>query len=440
MNVVVIVLDTLRRDHLGCYGYGKRTSPSIDRLAEQGVRFERCYATDVPTIPSFTALLSGQLGTRTGRVSFNATELVPLSVKWMPTLIGESDRVTCAVTTLYHMGDYFSRGFQHYLNPMACARHRTQTVDADEINAFALPWLERHRKEDFFMFVHYWDPHVESVWKPGPAPVPRYKAPEDYRGMFYDGEPEDPAGRDYVISQYDANIAFADKHIGDLLDKLEQLGIADETMVVFITDHGENLGEDHPEGTDLWDHLDVYEPVIRIPLIIRHPELKGGRAVDAMVQNVDVAPTILNALGVDVPDEFDGRDLMPLMSGETDRSYAEAFCDTGFFTVKRAIVTDDGLKFIRTFDNGPYKDAPVRELFDLNDDPGEVENLAEAQADRADELETRMMKWVDAKLGKRPDPLRLRAHMGSSGPLSPYYGYAFVPFVRKETITAKHDE
>ncbi len=446
MNVVVIVLDTGRRDHLGCYGYHRNTSPNIDKLAEQGTLFTRCYATDVPTLPSYTALLSGRKGIVTGRVSFNPTEAPPFQGSFMPTdapwlteILGRNGYTTAAVSTLFHMGTYFPRGFQYYLNPMAGVRERTQTVNADEINAFALPWLAQHHKEKFFLFVHYWDPHVESVWGK-PSPPERYVLPEGFKNPFYKGKPKDPTEREYIVSQYDANIAFADKHIGDLLKAIDDYGIADDTLVILTADHGENLGEDHPLGKAIWDHLDIHEPVVRIPLIIRHPGKAGVRRVEAMVQNVDIPATLLHFLGIPVPESYSGINLLPLVRGETKEGYPEVFTETGFLTCKRALITDDGWKLIKSIDNGPYKGAPTTELYNLNADPDEVNNLADVETERLNRLELRMLRWLEKNLGNRPDPLALRAHMGMVGPLVPFYGYIHVSRERGRIYTATPEE
>ena len=439
MNVILIVLDTLRRDHLGCYGYSRNTSANIDALAQQGTLFTRCYATDVPTIPSFTALLSGQAGIKTGRVSFNPTEIPPDQATFLAVTLARAGFTTAAVSTLFHMGSYFPRGFQHYLNPMSGERARTQTVDAEEINAYAIPWLVQHRAEDFFLFVHYWDPHVESVWGT-PEPPERYVAPQGYKDLYYPGEPEDPSDPEYIISQYDANIAYADRQIGDLLRNVDELDIADRTLVVFTTDHGENLGEDHPLGKELWDHLDIHEPVIRIPLLIRHPQRRGRDTVDAMVQNVDIPATILHFLGVPVPHQYDGQNLLPLALGETEEGYTEVYSETGFLTCKRALVTGEGWKLIKSVDNGDYGDAPTTELFDLRSDPDEANNLATVEEEMLARLELRMARWLEEKLENRPDPLRLRAHMGLVGARVPSYGYVHAARPRAGIVTATPDK
>lgn len=421
----MIVLDTLRWNHLGCYGYGLPTSPNIDALASSGMRFDRCYATDVPTIPSFSAVLSGQRGIKTGRVSFSPTENISWNVGWLPYLLSGTGKTTCMVSTLNHMGGYFNRGFQYYLNPMAGLRPRTQTVEAEEINAYAIPWLEQHRDDDFFLFVHYWDPHVESVWGGG-RQSPRYKAHEPYKSDFWKKPITDTDEREYVISQYDANIAYADAEIGELIETIDRLGLSDDTAVLLTTDHGENLGETHPEGKDLWDHLDIYEPCIHIPLILRHPSLGSGTACEELVENIDYAPTICSMLDVEPHEQFDGVNLLDTATGKTE-SRSFVISETGFQTCKRAIITDNNRKLIKTVDNGNYEDAPFTELFDLTDDPEESKNLAETRTDETKDLEHTLDRWVEGQLGNRPDPLRLRAGMGVVGREVPYYSTIFVP-------------
>ena len=435
MKIILISLDTLRADHLGCYGYSRGTSPNIDALASQGTRFDRCYAADVPTIPSYTAVFSGQIGTKTGMVSFNPTEKPPDQATWFPVLLARQGYTTAAVSTLLHMGGHFPRGFQYYLNPMAGYRERTQTVEADEINRFVLPWLKAHYQEDFFLFVHYWDPHVDSVWGQE-EPRQRYLPPEEYAGLYYEGMPQKLDSREYVVSQYDAEIAYADKCIGNVLNLVDELGIADETLIVFQSDHGENLGEDHPLGRAIWDHLDVHEPTIRIPLIVRYPGLGYGRAIGGLVQNVDISATILSYAQVPVPDVYDGQDLAPLIQGASSTRYAEVYSNQGFMTCKRALITGDGWKLIKSVDNSPYEDAPTTELYDLNRDPGEVNNLAGVETGRLAELELRMARWLEQVLGNRPDPLRLRAHMGMLGPDAPYYGTTYQLRTDKRIYTA----
>ena len=438
MKVILIVLDTTCKNHLSCYGYSRKTSPNIDRLARDGFLFNNAYASDVPIIPSYTAMLSGQSGINTGVVSFSPLELVPDSVPWLPVILAEANYTTAAVSTLFHMRERFARGFHEYFNPVAGEYQRTQVVEAEEINQRVIPWLGANYNKDFFLFVHYWDPHVESHWGK-PEPTPRYKAPREYQELYHQGLPADLGNREYVVSQYDANITYADKHIGDILKTLDDLDISDETIVVFTSDHGENLGEDHPEGKDLWDHFDVYQPIINVPLIWRIPGIKGGnKRIDALVQNVDIVPTILDLLGMDISVKLDGRSLLPLLKDEVSKSYDEVYSSTSFVTSKRTIITGDQMKLIRTIEPGRWPQTPPIELYDLKQDPDEVNNLVSEDRKTAQELEFRMIKWTEKKLGKRPDPLRLRANITMLGKqLHPYYTYVHASRQPKKEYTAK---
>ncbi|OYT43871.1 hypothetical protein B6U84_05330 [Candidatus Bathyarchaeota archaeon ex4484_40] len=257
MKVILFVIDTLRADHLGCYGYGKETSPNIDRLADEGVLFENAYPSDVPTQPSFTSMFTGQRGIMTGVVSHSRTESLSESIPYLTEILAQNGVTTAAVSTLYMMRRWFARGFKYYMNPVAGIRRKLQQVDAEEINEMALPWIREHKDEDFFLFVHYWDPH--SIYRP----------PEPYRRLFYQGDETDPENRsldvlrtqpvwpfikrhldamkenitdiEYVIAQYDGEIRYADDNFGELLNLLEDLGIYDETAIIFTSDHGESL-------------------------------------------------------------------------------------------------------------------------------------------------------------------------------------------------------
>jgi len=428
VKTILIVLDTLRRNHLSCCGYERKTSPNIDKLAKDGVLFNNEYTCDVPTIPSFTAMLNGQIGLKTGIVSFNPTERLFDSDQSLPYILAKNGIVTAAVSTLFYMRSWFARGFQNYLNPLAGARERTQTVDAEEINSAAIPWLKQNCDKSFFLFVHYWDPHCESTWN-APMPECRYKAPERFKELYYKGQPKD-LDREYVISQYDANVTYADEEIGKFLYTIDDLGITDETLVIFTTDHGENLGDDHPTGKNLWDHYDIYEDIVHTPLMMRYPEVfPKKKQIDTFVQNIDLSPTILDMYGIPAPNDFDGKSLLPIIRGETLEGYQEVYVSTGFATCKRAIITCDKMKLIRTYKARP--DSPSRELFDLEKDEREQHNLVDERKDIADQLETRMLRWAESMLGDKPDPLKIRATMGMIGSINKpavyYYSIIYPP-------------
>jgi arylsulfatase len=424
MKVLLVVIDTLRADHLGCHGYGRKTSPRIDALAEEGVLCERAYATDVPTQPSFTAMFTGQRGIRSGVVSHSPTEDIPDTTPYLSHILAMAGHETAAVDTLFFMKKYFARGFHTYMNPVAHQRRRIQQITAEEINSYALPWLKANYQKDFFLFLHYWDPHA------------LYKAPEEeYRTMFYEGEKSDPNNHsldalehmvsgpftrglvdaigenitdaEYVIAQYDGEIRYVDTKLGEVLDLLEELGIAEETLLIVTSDHGESMTE---HGL-YFDHAGVYEPTIRAPLIVRWPEkLPAGRRIGGLVQGIDIAPTILDAVGAEAPATFQGGSLLPLIRGRIESIRDHVFTNQGLWQAKRTI-SDGKWKLIKAIDNGFWPAPPV-ELYDLEDDPGELTNLAEQRPRIAGELELRLRRWEDSQLKGSIDPLRKIASLG----------------------------
>ena len=423
MKVILLVIDTLRADHLGCYGYRRNTSPCIDEIASEGVLFEHAYPTDVPTQPSFTSMFTGMRGIETGIVSHSSTESLPEEIPYFPEILSQKGIVTAAVSTLYMMRRWFARGFRYYMNPVAGVRRRLQQVDAEEINSFAFQWLRENYKKDFFMFIHYWDPH--SIYRP----------PEKYRRLFYKGDECDPENHsldalreqpvwpftkrhldaikegimdiEYVIAQYDGEIRYADDNVRNLVNMLEDLGIYDETALIITSDHGESLGEHE----FYFDHCEVYETTIHVPLIIRYPPMiPSGKRFKGLVQStISIMPTVLSLFGIKYQRRMEGKNLIDLANGE-EEPFEEIYVNQGLWTAKRAVRTEKG-KLIRTYDQG-FWETPEIELYDMENDPSETRNLASEMREKADNLELRMERWRRMKLGKRIDPLDLIVSVG----------------------------
>jgi arylsulfatase A-like enzyme len=422
MKVILLVIDTLRADHLRCQGYKYDTTPSIDGLAAESVLFERAYPSDVPTQPSYTSMFTGLRGIHTGIVSHSASETLPETTPFLPELLAQGGITTASVSTLYTMRRWFARGFRYNINPAAGNRRKLQQVDAEEVNAEAIPWLERHKEEDFFLFLHYWDPHG------------LYLPPEEYRRLFYEGDERDPENQsldylkghpiwsftkkqfdaigpeitdlDYIVAQYDGEIRYADDHVRELQEALEGMGIWDETAFILTSDHGEAMGENH----FYFDHFGVYEPTIHVPLIMRRPDAPAGHRVNGLVQSTtSLAPTILGMFGLDVPDHMKGSDLVRLADGE-EECPGEVYSNQGLWTAKRAILTG-GWKLIKTTHKS-FWETPDVELFKVDEDPLETRNLAEEEPDVADRLELRMSRWLRGELQGKADPLALVVSQG----------------------------
>lgn len=421
MRVLFVVFDTLRVDHLSCYGYFRPTSPHIDQIASEGILFSNAYPTDVPTQPSYTAMFSGQRGISTGVVS-HADEHLSESTSWFPQILANKGCTTCAVSTLYHMKKWFARGFQYYMNPVAGDVKLTQRVTADQINSVAIPWLHTHWKEDFFMFIHYWDVHTI------------YAPPSRYKRLYYQGNEKDPNNHslegikknlaypfvkrlidamgegitdlEYIIAQYDAEITYVDEKFGELIATLKELNILEDTLIILTSDHGESLGEHEI----YFDHADVYEPTAHVPLIFHHQDISKGKKIKALVQLIDIAPTVLEFFGVDIPNKFEGKSLFPLLKGERTEQYEEVFTNQGLWQATR-MMRNKRWKLIKCIDNG-FWNLPSTELYDLQSDPKELKNLAGKRKEIVDELELKFHRWVTEHLNKHTDPLRRIAEKG----------------------------
>lgn len=426
MKIIMISLDTLRASRLSCYGYGKPTSPHIDRIAREGALFERAYAADIPTEVAHTGIFTGKIGLTTGVVSHGSDlSRLPKTTAWLPAMLKRAGFTTAAVDNLYQLKEWFARGYRYYINSSGAFRH----IDGRTVNDLAKPWIREHKDEPFFLFLHYWDPHTP------------YLPPQRYIPAFYGAgrDPYDPSNRsmepaynhiaypffkqhhydllgpltdaEYMSALYDAEIRYLDDLLAELDGYLEQLGIREETLLVLFGDHGESMTE---HGI-FWDHCGLYETTVHVPVIVRWPGVvPAGRRVRGLMQQVDLMPTLLEAVrmaapkGIDAdllrdPGDLDGRSLWPAIRGETEATHAMIYLSECAWQAARGIRTER-YKFIRTFDAGPYR-RPPRELYDLARDPEEAVNLAEALPELAEQLERDLDAWVERTLAGRPDPL-----------------------------------
>ncbi len=422
MRVILVFFDTMRYDHAGFNGYAKPTTPNLDRLASEGVVFAQSYPTDVPTQPCYTATLTGRRGLTTGVVTHGQPEeTVGDGVPTFPLVLARQGVLTAAVSSLYRFRRWFARGFSHYLDPNINVW--LQHVTADDVNRQALPWLRAHGREEFFLFLHYWDPHT-----------PYSKELGDYVDLFYEGgDPTDPDNDSladlrrqplmhffrrrqyeelcpgltdlaYVLAHYDAEIRYADDRFGQVLEVLDEVEALEDTLIVFTSDHGEDFGE---HGV-FCDHMDAYEPTAHVPLMVWCPALVKARRTEALVQHTDLAPTILEAFGAQVPPGFEGRSLWPLLRGETDEHYDAVFTNQGLWSAQRGLRTPEWT-LMKTLECGMLEPRPATELFDRRADVFEQRDLAAANPGLVAELELVYYRWLDEALGPGPDPLRVAA-------------------------------
>lgn len=421
-NILLIVVDTLRQDHLSCYGYKHHTSPNIDRLAAEGVLAQSFFCPGIPTYPSFTTLYTGQHPIRHGIVAHGNKTQLDREAPFLPQLLLEAGYTTCAVDNLNRARPWFARGYEYYIDP-SIRRPLLLGVTCEELNRRVIPWIEHHADERFFMMVHYWDPHWPLV------------PPARYRSLFYEGnnfrDPSDrrlepwwqtPLGalaRDtwlqtkdglitdpaYIAAMYDQEVRRLDDGIGEVMTALDRLGLTEETLVILTADHGESLTE---HGI-YFDHHGLYDCTIRIPFIARMPGTlpRGGR-IPGLLQNCDTAPTLLEAAGETPPEAMDGKSFFKLLTG--------AVQDGGHEFVVSAECTRQAKWSMRTRDckiiiarEQDFYGNPMVELYDLRQDPGEERNIAAEGPDLTREMQARLETWIAERLralGKTEDPLR----------------------------------
>ena len=419
MNFLVIAIDTLRADHLGCYGYRRQTSPNIDALADSGVLFEKLFAPAIPTQPSYTTVYTGQHSITHGIVTHGGQAELSPDAPFLTEILQKAGYHTCAVDNLVRMKPWFARGYSEYTVPEGSVGWMQQ-IACEDLNRVAVPWLREKARAPFFMFIHYWDPHTP------------YIPPDRFRDLFYEGDPADPARKDtlaplwqqpfgewwkpwfdqvcpnglrdaeYVVALYDQEIRYVDEGVAELLAALEDSGAADDTLVLIYSDHGEMMYH----HDIFFDHHGLYDGNLHVPLIVRAPGSARGR-VPHLVQHVDIAPTVLELAGLPTPAAMEGRSLVPYLSGESDGPIYDCLYTEECTWQAGWGIRTDGHKLIMA--RGPsLHQMPEVELYDLAADPDELHNIAPEHPETVRELGGRLEGWVAdmmAKNGLDEDPL-----------------------------------
>jgi arylsulfatase A-like enzyme len=422
-NIILISADSLRANHLGCYRYALPTSPNIDALACQSVLFEKMFAPAIPTQPSHTTIFTGQHAVTHGVVAHGGKAKLGRGTPFLPEILLEEGYTTCAVDTLFRERIWFGRGYEYIIDP---SLHHTfyASVTQEELNDRAIHWLKTVPKGPFFLFIHYWDVHYP------------YVPPDRMRGLFYrGGNPTDPEhhalddwwehpvgamARDtwlrtanglitdphYVTALYDREIRYLDEGIAALCESLDQLSMAEDTLIMLLADHGESM-TDH---RICYDHYGLYDCTVQVPMIVRWPagKLRAGSRFAPFRQLSDVTPTLLEAAGGGLPDELDGQSFLPQLRGREEPSGYDRVIGLESTWQSKYYLRTSRYKFILS----RFPDLlgnPDRELYDLETDPAEEQNIAPDQPQLAAEMETELEAWIAEKMaaaGRSEDPVR----------------------------------
>jgi len=407
MRLVYIDIDTLRADHLGCYGYHRNTSPNIDRIAAEGIRFDNCFNSDAPCLPSRAGMWTGRHGIHTGVINHGGTDADPMregrdrgfktspEYDHWPMVMEKAGKYTVSVSpfALRHSAWWFYAGFREMHNTGKSGHER-----ADEVFPTALDWLGRNGKnDDWFLHVNCWDPHAH------------YRTPVEYGNPFEDDPPPDWITQEIMdehwngygphspqeaagygppdgtwprvpkqlrtvadfkkwIDGYDTGIHYADMYVGKLMDKLEELGILDDTAILISSDHGENQGELNIYA----DHHTADVITSRVPCLLKWPG-RTPAVMNACHYQSDVAATILEMWGMAVPAKWDGRSFAAALTSGEDAGRDYLVASQNCWACQR-MVRWDQYSLVRTYDTG-LKQFPRVMLFDVEADPHLQHNL-----------------------------------------------------------------
>jgi len=447
MRFLYIDIDTLRADHLGCYGYHRNTSPNIDALAAGGVRFENVYSSDVPCLPSRTALATGMFGIRNGVVNHGG---VASDLRGQGAARGFIGAVaanswaskfyfagwhTASISSFpfRHSAAWWNHGVMEAMNLM----RKMGGERADEVLPGTLDWLDRRGSADnWFLHVHFWDPHTPyntpaEYGNPFESdPVPTWHTEEiRQRNWAWAGPhsaqepwgfspdewghppPRQPWNADSmdavkgIFDGYDVGIRYADDAVGAIMNKLEDLGVADETAILISSDHGEAFGELGVYA----DHQAADQATCNIPSILRWPGIEP-RVYDGLHYHLDVAATAVDLADIAVPEDWwSGESFAGALTDGTEAGRDALVLSQGAWACQRGVRWGDHL-YLKTWHDGYHPHWGEEMLFDIASDPHEVNDLASTHPDMVSDARTRLAEWtaeqLEIALGDKQDPMQ----------------------------------
>ncbi|MFA6294334.1 MAG: sulfatase, partial [Victivallales bacterium] len=431
MRILYLDLDTLRPDHLGCYGYGRNTSPNIDSIAKGGLRFDNYYCSDAPCLPSRTAMMSGRFGIHTGVVNHggecadfrhegrgrNFRDI--LDSESMPGMLRRAGFKTVSISPFAerHSAYHFLAGFSEVHNT-----GKGGMESAEEVSPAAIEWIMRNAEQDnWFLQVNYWDPHTPyrapvefgNPFKDDPLPewltgdvlkehmkmvgphcareISMYDNKVNPKYPRHPGEIRNMKELRRMIDGYDCGIRYMDEHIGKLFNALKQKNVFDDLVIIISSDHGENLGELGIYG----EHGTADSITCRIPMIIRWPGMKKG--VDrGLHYNLDLAPTLAELLGSEKCKSWDGQSYAQAVKSGKDSGREYLVISQCAHVCQRGVRFGDWL-YIRTYHDG-YHLFPKDMLFNLKKDPHEQFDLADRNPDKVNEGIACLADWHDSMM------------------------------------------
>ncbi len=371
-NVILISIDTCRADYLSCYGYPKQTTPNIDELSQESILFTNVYTTVPLTLPAHSSMLTGTIPPHHG-VHDNLKYKLDQSNITLAEILGCNKFSTAAVVSSHILNSKFGikQGFDYYYDhfdkPINEKDLDINERKGEDTNHIAFEWLDKHKDERFFLFLHYYDPHHY------------YEPPEPFLSRFSE-------------DLYAGEIAYTDFCIGQIIAKLKNLGLYDSSLIIITSDHGEMLGE---HGEDTHSYF-IYQSALKVPMIFKLPGHYKAAKIDDPVGLIDILPTICSLLEIQEPSNIQGKNLAPFFYGKQGTSperyfYCESLFPTRYKLNSLLSVATYGWKYIQT---------TRPELYDLVSDPGETRNLIKQQPNRARILKDRLKQILENSVRK----------------------------------------
>ena len=427
MNVILVVIDTLRPDHLGAYGYGRNTSPSIDKLADEGVSFANTYCTLSRSDASMTSMLTGLYPYSHGVRMVWGNKRNP-SIISLPEILQSHGYVTGCIRSGGELHEGFGKGFRDFdlmswkiKNKIKRGIYKIFNPDnflgtAEQRVTTAIKWIDSNKNKKFFLMLHSNDLH----W-PYPVPKPyehmfdaEYRGEHDFatmcKGTITRGElifglkklPKEEVN--HAIAHYDGGIRYIDYHLKRLFDFLKAKNIYDDTLIILTADHGENFGE---HGFYFQHGASLYETSLKVPLILKIPNKKIiNKKIDAKIQVLDIMPTVLDVLSIPLVDNIEGKSLLPLIdekvSSIRDFVFTESI-EEHFPGNKRVYMKGVEGKW-RTMIVGdwkiiyiPHPEKNIFELYNIKNDRSENLNLIDTEKKKAEEMKIKIIDFMKSQ-------------------------------------------
>ena len=385
-NVLLVIFDTVGAEHVAAFGLREppTPTPTIDRLAKEGVAFQQAYAPAPWTKPSISSMFTGLMPNRSGMSS--VTAVLEPQFETLAAAFQKKGYQTAAVVSHFLLGERFglSRGFAQYDETLAHSPHPHQTVSSQQVSDAAIRWLDGRGRDPFFLTVHYFDPHYDYFHHA------EFDRTSGYKGPLKSGMPLDdlldrraslsPDDIAYLVGLYREEIAFTDHHFGRLLQHVEQLGLTGDTLVIMLADHGEEFMQHGWIGHT----VSLYNELVHVPLLFRLPgRLRPGTSSAPVSSSLDLWPTLAEMFGLTPPAyALDGRSLAPLLADPSKGGDAGRmlFSEVDYVPLLNRSVSNELIAFktALVMDNHKLihdRRAETWGLYDLAADPHERTNL-----------------------------------------------------------------